>query len=86
MFALTRSTLFQTPDSAIFLSVKMQNKQVKRRSSTTKYLYFHTITGPTLFFSGEKNKKNKKKFLLSIDQIFFSMLVETQLLFTPYWF
>ena len=26
------------------------------------YLYFHKITGPTLFFSGENNnKKNKKK-------------------------
>ena len=44
------------PDSAIFLSVKMQNKKAKHRSST-KYMYFNKITGPTLFFSGEKIEK-----------------------------
>ena len=38
--------------NARLLSVKMQNKQVKHRPST-KYSYFHNITGPTLFFSGE---------------------------------
>ena len=39
-----------------FLSVKMQNKKVKHQPST-KYLYFHKITGSTLFFSGEKIEK-----------------------------
>ena len=37
-----------------FLSVKMQNKKKVKHRPSTKYLYFHTITGPTLFFSGEK--------------------------------
>ena len=41
LFPLTWPTLFQTPDS-----VKMQNKTVKHGPST-KYLYFHKITGPT---------------------------------------
>ena len=50
-----------------FLSVKMQNKKLKHRPST-KYLYFHKITGPTLFFSGENRNK---KFLLPTDQNFF---------------
>ena len=57
MFPLTRPTLFQTPDWAIFLSVKMQNKKKKKKNKhqpSTKYLYFHKITGPT--FSGEKKK------------------------------
>ena len=67
-----------------FLSVKMQNKKVKHRP-LTKHLYFHKITGPTLFFSGEKNRKiKKKKFLLPTNLFFFGMLVETQLFFTPY--
>ena len=59
----------------------MQNKNVKHRPST-KYLHFHKITGPFLFFSGEKiekKKKKKKKILLLTDQFFFSMLAETQL-------
>ena len=59
----------------------MQSKKVKHRPST-KYLYFHKITGPILFFSGEKKrkiKKKKKKFLLPTDHFVFSMLVETQL-------
>ena len=43
----------------------MQNKKVKHRPST-KYLYFHKITDPTQFFSGDK-----KKFLLPTDQIIF---------------
>ena len=30
-------------------------------------MYFHKITGPTLFFFGEKLEKYKKKFLLSTD-------------------
>ena len=47
----------------------MENKKVKHRPST-KYLYFHKITGPTLFFSGEKTE-NKKKFHIPTDQIFF---------------
>ena len=51
----------------------MQNKKVKHRPST-KYLYFHKITGPILFFSGEK----RKKVSLTYRPIFFfSMLVET---------
>ena len=37
----------------------MQNKNVKHRPST-KYLYFHKITGPTLFCFGEKVEKYKK--------------------------
>ena len=56
VFPLTQPTLFQTSDSAIFLSIKMQNKTVKHQPST-KYLYFHKITGPTVFFSGEKIEK-----------------------------
>ena len=51
----------------------MQNKKFKHRPST-KYLYFHKITGPILFFSGENRNK---KFFLPTDQNFFSMLVET---------
>ena len=65
MFPLTRPILFQAPDSAIFLSVKMQNKKVKHRP-LTKYLHFHKITGRILFFSGEKIEK---KFLLPTDQV-----------------
>ena len=80
MFPLTRPTLFQTPD-CYFLSVKMQNKKVKHRPST-KYWYFHTITGLTLFFSGEKNRKIKKSFSYLLTKLFFSMLVETQLFFS----
>ena len=82
MFPLTRPTLFQTSDSAIFLSVKMQNKKVNHRPST-KYLYFHKITGPTLFFSGEKivKKKKKKSFSYLPTIFFFSLLEETQLFF-----
>ena len=38
----------------------MQNKKLKHRPST-KYPYFHKITGPTLFFSGEEIEKKKKK-------------------------
>ena len=34
----------------------MQNKKVKHQPSA-KYLYFHKITGPTLFFSGERIEK-----------------------------
>ena len=64
----------------------MQNKKKIKYRSSTKYLYFHEITGPTLFFPEEKiakkKKKKKKKFLLSTDQFFFK-LVETQLFFTP---
>ena len=59
VFPLTRPILFKHP-TFYFLKIKMQNKKkkkkkkrVKHRSSTT-YLYFHKITGPTLFFSGEK--------------------------------
>ena len=55
VFPFFRPSLFQTPDSAISIS-KMQNKKAKHRPST-KYLYFHKITGPTLFFSGEKIEK-----------------------------
>ena len=58
----------------------MQNKKVEHPPST-KYSYFHKITGPTLFFSGEKIEK--KKFLLPTDHFFFSILVKTQLFFTP---
>ena len=68
----------------------MQNKKVKHRA-ITKYLHFHKITGPTLFYSGEKKlknnkkkkkkKKEKKKFLLPTDKFFFSTFVETQLYF-----
>ena len=36
-----------------FLSVKMQNKKIKHRPST-KYLYFHKVTGPTLFWRKKK--------------------------------
>ena len=71
VFPLARPTLFQTPDSVIFLSVKMKNKNIKHRPST-KYLYFHKTTGPTLFFSEEKNRKiKKKKVFLPTDQFFF---------------
>ena len=39
----------------------------------SQFLYFHKITGLTLFLSGEKKieKKKKKKFLLPTDQFFF---------------
>ena len=73
VFPLTLLTLFHTL-LCYFLSVKVQNKKVKHRPST-KYLYFYKITGPILFFSGEK-QKNKKKFLQPTDQIFYSMLVD----------
>ena len=71
---LARSTSPTDPvsNSAIFLSVKMQNKKIKHRLSK-QYLYFHKITDPTLFFSGEENRKIKKKFLLPTDQIVFSI-------------
>ena len=39
-----------------FLSVKIQKEKVKHRPST-KYPYFHKITGPTLFCSGENIEK-----------------------------
>ena len=78
MFPLTRPTLFQTPD-CYFLSVKMQNKKVKHRPST-QYPYFHKI------ILCRKNRKIEKKFLQPTDQIFFSILVETQLYFTLYTF
>ena len=85
VFPLTRQILFQTPD-CYFLSVKMQNKKVKQGPST-KYLYSHKITGLTLFFYGEKIKKKKsfskkkKSFSYLPTKFFFSMSVETQLLF-----
>ena len=66
-----------------FLSIKMQNKKEKHRPST-KYLYFHKITGPTLFFSGEKIENKTKRFSYLPTKFLFSMLVETQLYFTPW--
>ena len=80
VFPLTRPTMFQTPD--YFLSVKMQNIKVKHRPST-KYLFFFFVKlqARPCFFSGEKIEKNKKKFLLPTDQIFFNMLAETRLFF-----
>ena len=90
MFPLTRPTLFRTPVSAIFLSVKMQKckiKKVKHRPQQNTCIFIK-LKAPTLFFSwkkvekGRKKKKKKKKekkFFLITDQIFFSMLVETQL-------
>ena len=66
--SITRLTLFQTPNSAIFYSVKMQNKKVKHWPST-KYLIFIQLQAWP-FFSVEKIE-NKKKFLLPTNQIFF---------------
>ena len=73
MFALTRQTLFQTPD-CYFLSVKMQNKKVKHIPST-KYPYFHKITGPTVCFSAEKLEKVKKKFSYLLTNFFFQHVI-----------
>ena len=81
MFPLTRPTLFQTPDCFIFISKNANIKNVKRRPST-KYLYFHKITGSILFISGEKNRetiKKKKSFSYLPTKIVFSMLTETQI-------
>ena len=79
-FPLTR-LCFKHPILLCFIS-KNANKKVNHRPST-KYLYFHKITGLSLFFSGEK--KNRKNVLIPTDQIFFSMLVETQLFFYALW-
>ena len=43
-----------------FYQLKCKITEVKHRFST-KYLYFHKITGPTLFFSRVKIEKKKKK-------------------------
>ena len=57
----------------------MQNKKVKHRP-LIKYLHFHKITGPTLFFFFlVKNSKKNKKKVSSTYRPFFSILVETQL-------
>ena len=67
VFTLTQLILFQTSD-CYFLSVKMQNKNVKHQPST-KYLYFHKKKTWSCSFL-EKNRKIKK-FLLPTDQFFF---------------
>ena len=61
----------------------MQNKKVKHQPSA-KYLYFHKITDPTLFFSMRKNRKMKKSFSYLLTKFFYSMLAETQLQFNLY--
>ena len=66
-----------------FLSVKMQNKKAKHQSST-KYLYFHKITGQALFlFFGEK-KINKVFFFLPTDQVLFQHVNGNTAIFMPY--
>ena len=64
------------------LSVQMQNKKSKA-PTLNKIPYFHTITGPTLFFSGEKNRKIKKiiKSFSYLPTFLFSILAETRLFF-----
>ena len=57
----------------------MQNKKEKHRPST-KYLYFHKITGPTLLFFWRKNRKINKSVSYLPTKFVFSILVETHFL------
>ena len=63
VFPLTRPTTFQTPDFAILLSLKMQNKKVKHRPATKFPFFFFFFLNyrpdPVLFW--RKNRKIKKK-------------------------
>ena len=78
--SLTRPALFETLDSAIFIS----NKQWNSKAPTlNKILYIHKITGSTLFVSGViKNRKNKKKSFSCIPKLFMHVSGYTAF-FTP---
>ena len=70
----------------VFVMISKNAKQKSKALILNKIPVF--ITGPILFFCGEKKRKEtlKKKFLLPTDQIFFfSILAETQQFFTPNW-
>ena len=76
VFPLTQPTLFQKPESAIFYQYKCKIRKKTTYPQQHTCIFIKLLTRPCSFL----NRKIKKSFSYLLSK-FFSMSVETQLLF-----